>query len=46
MVSEDKIKEIQDINNILMRNSNIKAEDVRKIKYFISGYIRGLNENK
>lgn len=46
MVSEDKIKEIQDINNILMRNSNIKAEDVRKIKYYIYGYLSGLNRKK
>lgn len=45
MVSEDKIKEIQDINNILMRNSNIKAEDVRKIKYYILGYVSRINKN-
>lgn len=38
---KDKIKEIEDINKILMRNSYIAAEDIRKIKYIVSGYIIG-----
>lgn len=46
MVSEDKIKEIQNINNILMGNSKFKVEDIRKIKYYILGYESVINKNK